>query len=774
MTRIQMRILLNKTIQTLLFIILITYSFEAISQNCPRAESLRDQMSKAGSNVILSDILGTAAIIEFEKCQCKNGSLTSEGEAKEFAKRINTRVADYKIRKKNYESAGQKNAPKVEGVQSCKFGNDSGSFAINEKEAARRRMFNKMDSYLKGVPVFNHDISKLQNASSPQEVDAEFLKFKRGIEEENKLLLENYNNLEQDIIIDLADGTTDSGEELLGNMAVLMGGAIHSGVQSNANQKKLEEAEQIKIQKFDASKTEFNKIYENNYRYNVNAYAYAENLNIENQYLNNLEYWKCAKFSLNKNFSYENVEWVNVPSSCGQRINIYDQGQIAQIAEYFNLSKRKFDISKSLKIALEKDQLRSAAMYFLTKYLEQYKEDLEAIAFRSIFRKNPIDAFFEATYANHLDSGQYTLDILRQQERRIRKYVRLAIEKENTTSLDSILNYELHKLITINFKYSGIDYSINKDKLYPFKLFYTDHLKGNVDFKDQYFASAVKSNSIDIINYLVKERGVNPNAIAPNPLVTALQQKSESTFSTLLALDSDYRFAYYLIKDNKEEKERFLQYLARSANNGNESDFTERIIDDKLYDRQSINELLQLQIQNKNSRLSLKVLEEIEKNDLMDSKYLLHEVIKNDLPQVFDKLLSMGYPMNELDGKGLPACHYFLNGGKNILYTSTMWKTMDFNQKDSKNAALIHKIVYHTNDISLLDYLMRNSVLDSNLESNYKWTALHFAAKEGKNELAKVLIAANANKSLKDEWGRTPYKVAKEQKGDKTLLKSLK
>ena len=43
-----------------------------------------------------------------------------------------------------------------------------------------------------------------------------------------------------------------------------------------------------------------------------------------------------------------------------------------------------------------------------------------------------------------------------------------------------------------------------------------------------------------------------------------------------------------------------------------------------------------------------------------------------------------------------------------------------------------------------------------------KWTPLHWAAKDGHLEMAKLLLEFNADINLKDDYNRTPLKVAKQ------------
>ena len=58
---------------------------------------------------------------------------------------------------------------------------------------------------------------------------------------------------------------------------------------------------------------------------------------------------------------------------------------------------------------------------------------------------------------------------------------------------------------------------------------------------------------------------------------------------------------------------------------------------------------------------------------------------------------------------------------------------------------------------------------DVNEQTEYGSTALHAASREGHVEVITALLAAGADKTMKDEDGRTPYDVAKNKKCKKAL-----
>jgi ankyrin repeat protein len=74
----------------------------------------------------------------------------------------------------------------------------------------------------------------------------------------------------------------------------------------------------------------------------------------------------------------------------------------------------------------------------------------------------------------------------------------------------------------------------------------------------------------------------------------------------------------------------------------------------------------------------------------------------------------------------------------------------------------------------LRSLLERNASLNINsVHSTYGWTALHYAAREGRKDVAEVLVAGNADTAIYDPVGRTPKDVAKEM-GYREVLSALR
>lgn len=68
---------------------------------------------------------------------------------------------------------------------------------------------------------------------------------------------------------------------------------------------------------------------------------------------------------------------------------------------------------------------------------------------------------------------------------------------------------------------------------------------------------------------------------------------------------------------------------------------------------------------------------------------------------------------------------------------------------------------------------MASGVKDINVQGQYGWSMLHFAAKENQIEVAKILLAKGASVMVRDQWKQTPYRIAKDN-GNKEMAKIIK
>lgn len=81
------------------------------------------------------------------------------------------------------------------------------------------------------------------------------------------------------------------------------------------------------------------------------------------------------------------------------------------------------------------------------------------------------------------------------------------------------------------------------------------------------------------------------------------------------------------------------------------------------------------------------------------------------------------------------------------------------NAKDGDGKTALHRAVFGNSDFKIVELLIQNG-FDPNAENNYQYTPLHFAAKQGHRESAKILITKGAEKFRYNANNETPFDLA--------------
>lgn len=149
---------------------------------------------------------------------------------------------------------------------------------------------------------------------------------------------------------------------------------------------------------------------------------------------------------------------------------------------------------------------------------------------------------------------------------------------------------------------------------------------------------------------------------------------------------------------------------------------------------------------------------------------ITYHALRHDRSALLASLKERSLLANQ-DENGKPMAHHLTLYGDQIVQTG-MHQNFDLNARDADSLALAHKLVF-SNRSNLLPRLAQGGKLNLNLPGPYGWTALHYAVRENRIELAEKLLAAGADKTIEDEWGRTPYDLAKER-GHMNLKRLLK
>jgi len=151
----------------------------------------------------------------------------------------------------------------------------------------------------------------------------------------------------------------------------------------------------------------------------------------------------------------------------------------------------------------------------------------------------------------------------------------------------------------------------------------------------------------------------------------------------------------------------------------------------------------------------------------------LHKALSLDSPDMLKALYDhdlLDDMAGLLDADGLPAVHYLAHRDlPNILAVPDLLAHLNMDVTDQSGFGLLHKIIFRPVEMAIPSEKLLKTLLQSNPKADrnkpgpfYDWTALHYAAREGRLDLVQVLIDNKASKFVKDSWKRTPGDVAKE------------
>jgi len=156
----------------------------------------------------------------------------------------------------------------------------------------------------------------------------------------------------------------------------------------------------------------------------------------------------------------------------------------------------------------------------------------------------------------------------------------------------------------------------------------------------------------------------------------------------------------------------------------------------------------------------------------------LHRALELDKDDMALTLLRNNYSSEVLDPEGCPPGHYIITKPLiNVLSNDSLIAALDLDQPDADGFSIVHKLIFRQPKEESADLLRslleRNTGININSLSNYGWTALHYAAREGRKDMVDVLVGNKADVAIYDPLGRTPKHVAKEL-GYNHVLSSLR
>jgi len=156
-----------------------------------------------------------------------------------------------------------------------------------------------------------------------------------------------------------------------------------------------------------------------------------------------------------------------------------------------------------------------------------------------------------------------------------------------------------------------------------------------------------------------------------------------------------------------------------------------------------------------------------------------------DFAAAFGKLLSLGCPAHcqpsftvpqdsEKDKLSAEFRELAMHGS--VLPAKQLASRCDVNQVEvTSGRSALHKACFWGHN-EMVQYLVNECKLNVNVQDNYGDTALHDAAKFGHETVAKILLDAGANTTLKNKAGKEPLVVAEEHSKSAvaTLIKNHK
>ncbi len=143
-------------------------------------------------------------------------------------------------------------------------------------------------------------------------------------------------------------------------------------------------------------------------------------------------------------------------------------------------------------------------------------------------------------------------------------------------------------------------------------------------------------------------------------------------------------------------------------------------------------------------------------------------VILSDQVTTYRILKSRGL-LSATNPDGDPIQFDFVRNGTKILRSEA--SSMNFQVQTQDGIWLVHELAL-SNVPENRDFLINGGKVNINRQGLYGWTPLHYAARQNDTQLVRILLAAGADKNIKDKWGRRPLNIAREREFDeiKTVL----
>lgn len=371
---------------------------------------------------------------------------------------------------------------------------------------------------------------------------------------------------------------------------------------------------------------------------------------------------------------------------------------------------------------------------------------------------NSTGQFVEWEFVRIQDTDAYT-KVKEKEQKQFYASFQKAIRTGNTSFISEAIKNGRHRKVGFG-SLTSTQYAIEQNSLSAFKILEQEEIQRGINQKQAYLNTAIRSGSQEIVFYLVEQQKANINEGDSRPLYTALTEQNQDAFSYLLSQGAKVQWIEKEVKEDRKEAQ-IVKMLANAAIAFRNTEHLEKAAAFEAFESEKY-QLASRFLTEGEAKLFRFMLEHYDLKGGLKNTSFLHRAIQEDQPDIFILLMEKEFPGKKVDEKGLPAVHYFVEGGREILNKTETWKSLDFNQKDADGVAVLHKMVYQGVNYKHIGRILNAETITPNIRGPYGWTPLHFAARENHYYQAQILITNGADKAAKDQWERTPRDIAKE------------
>lgn len=625
-------------------------------------------------------------------------------------------------------------------------------------ESATKQSLTDIGFFLQGLPKVRFSVSSIQSAQSPQQAFQQFSQIKRQLDRERETVHQNFQRLAANI----STRSPQTQEEAIGNVATLAVGAIGTAVKQGEINKEKKKAEQAYNRKLNSFKKKLEKVYLDNYNAAVGQIAMAVDENVEKYYIQLANYWNCNYKNLNKSYSTSHLGWTNLSSSCNEPTQKKEKNKFTA-ADYLKAAERKLKYFNET----EGKSYYEASKYMVDQALKKDNKYAKAYAFRAGFHTNVFDQYAELTAAHQIDQNDASVKKLLDKKTVVyNERLFHSIQSGDVDFIRKSIKFGFHTGQKNKKGETPLQAAITADKVAAFKLFYDDLGNNKNQYKNAYLFYAAQNDAANVAKYLIDKETVSPNLEEDNinVLEVAFAKKATTVFALLLEKGADIGKVDQKLEDQPQLKTMLSNMLLEAAVINKKPRYLKMAMKYGKPSADQVEDMMFASIKTGNTEVLTSMINILNPDDnAAGENSYVHVAIKRSRPEILQKLIEAGYDSRSLDAAGVPAAHYLLNSPF-MLSSTSAWKSMDINQKDSKDLGMLHKTVFKNGGSDILNLLVQHPDVDINIKGLYGWTPLHYATRENNVTMVAALIKSGADISAKDEWGRTPWDIAKERK----------